>query len=87
MRKMYAFKKYLQVADVPMMQKPSFVKLRILMGSVGLIVAIFMLVWLITSFLGLTVSIVDVFGMEGLRIPAGIAIGGLLLAAVGFNKF
>jgi len=57
------------------------------MGSVGLIVAVLMLVWLITSFLGLTVSIVDVFGMEGLRIPAGIAIGGLLLAAVGFNKF
>ena len=57
------------------------------MGSVGLIVAVFMLVWLITSFLGLTVSIVDVFGMEGLRIPAGVAIGGLLLAAVGFNKF
>lgn len=70
-----------------MMQRPSFVKLRILIGSVGLIVAVLMLVWLITSFLGLTVSIVDVFGMEGLRIPAGIAIGGLLLAAVGFNKF
>jgi hypothetical protein len=87
MRKKYAFKTYLQAADVPMMQRPSFVKLRILMGSVGLIVAVFMLVWLITSFLGLTVSIVDVFGMEGLRIPAGVAIGGLLLAAVGFNKF
>ena len=70
-----------------MMQRPGFVKLRMLMGSIGLIVAVLMLVWLITSFLGLTVSIVDVFGMEGLRIPAGIAIGGLLLAAVGFNKF
>ena len=45
------------------------------MGSVGLIVAVLMLVWLITSFLGLTVSIVDVFGMEGLRIRCGIAIG------------
>ena len=46
-----------------------------------------MLMWLITSMLGLTVSMIDVFGMEGVRIPAGIAIGGLILAAVGFNKF
>ena len=60
---------------------------RILMGSIGLIGAILMLVWLITSLLGLTVSIIDIFGMEGIRIPAGIAIGGLILAAVGFNKF
>ena len=60
---------------------------RILMGSLGLIGAILMLVWLITSLLGLTVSIIDIFGMEGIRIPAGIAIGGLMLAAVGFNKF
>jgi len=57
------------------------------MGSIGLIGAILMLVWLITSLLGLTVSIIDIFGMEGIRIPAGIAIGGLMLAAVGFNKF
>lgn len=60
---------------------------RILMASIGLIGAILMLVWLITSLLGLTVSIIDIFGMEGIRIPAGIAIGGLMLAAVGFNKF
>ena len=69
------------------MQRPNFVKLRILVGSFGLIVSTLMLVWLITSLLGLTVSIIDVFGLEGLRIPAGIAIGGLMLAAVGFNKF
>ena len=87
MRKKYAFKTYLQAADVLVMQRPNFVKLRILVGSFGLIVAILMLIWLITSLLGLTVSIIDVFGMEGLRIPAGIAIAGLLLAAVGFNKF
>ena len=60
---------------------------RMLIGSIGLIGAILMLVWLITSLLGLTVSIIDIFGMEGIRIPAGIAIGGLILAAVGFNKF
>ena len=60
---------------------------RFLIGSAGLIGAFLMLMWLITSMLGLTVSMIDVFGMEGVRIPAGIAIGGLILAAVGFNKF
>jgi len=69
------------------MQRSSFLKIRFFMGSIGLMAAILMLVWLITSVLGLTVSIIDIFGMEGIRIPAGIAIGGLVLAAVGFNKF
>ena len=75
------------MADLPAINKSSGMPFRVLMGSAGLIGAILMLVWLITSVLGLTVSMVDVFGMEGVRIPAGIAIGGLMLAAVGFNKF
>ena len=69
------------------MQKLNFFQLRRLIGTIGLIAAALMLVWLVTSVLGFTVSIIDVFGMEGIRIPAGIAIGGLLLAAAGFNKF
>ena len=69
------------------MQRLNFFQFRVLIGSIGLIAAAFMLVWLVTSVLGFTVSIIDVFGMEGIRIPAGIAIGGLLLAAAGFNKF
>ncbi|MBT8115358.1 MAG: hypothetical protein KJP04_08255 [Arenicella sp.] len=32
-------------------------------------------------------SIIDVFGMEGLRYPTGIVIGGLMLAAFGFEDF
>jgi hypothetical protein len=29
---------------------------------------------------------IDVFGIVGVRIPAGITIAGLLLAAVGFHR-
>ena len=74
-------------AAVAAMSRLNGMPFRVLIGTVGLIGAVLMLVWLITSVLGLTVSMIDVFGMEGVRIPAGIAIGGLMLAAVGFNKF
>ena len=79
--------KNLPASRVTVVEGFSFLRFRFLMGSAGLIAAILMLVWLITSLFGLTVSIIDIFGIEGVRIPAGIAIGGLLLAAVGFNKF
>ena len=39
------------------------------------------------GWLGLVPSLIEVFGMQGLRIPAGVAVGGLLLAAIGFNDF
>jgi hypothetical protein len=79
--------KILPASRVTVVEGFSFLRFRFLMGSAGLIAAILMLVWLITSLLGLTVSMIDIFGIEGVRIPAGIAIGGLMLAAVGFNKF
>ena len=65
---------------------PKF-RFRVVLGTIGLVSAFAMLIWLITSLLGLTTTMIDVFGMTGIRIPAGIAIGGLMLAAVGFNKF
>ena len=53
----------------------------------GLTATALMFAWLMGGLLGLTPSLIDVFGIEGLRIPAGIAIGGLLMSAIGFNKF
>jgi hypothetical protein len=32
-------------------------------------------------------TIIDVFGINELKLPAGIVIGGLLLAAIGFEEF
>jgi hypothetical protein len=61
--------------------------IRIILGTLGLLATGLMLVWLILGWTGVTYSILDVFGMSGIRYPAGVAIGGLLLAAVSFNKF
>ena len=53
----------------------------------GLTATALMFIWLMGGLIGFTPSLIDVFGIEGLRIPAGIAIGGLLVSAIGFNKF
>lgn len=49
-------------------------------------VAIPFFVWLPIGLLESVPSIVDVFGVPGLRIPASVAVAGLLLAAVGFYE-
>jgi hypothetical protein len=38
------------------------------------------------GFTGLIPSMIDVFGVVGLRIPAGVTIAGLLLSAIGFHQ-
>ena len=53
----------------------------------GLAVAVPVFVWVPLGLIPGVPSIIDVFGIDGLKLPAGIAIGGLLLAAVGFEEF
>ena len=43
--------------------------------------------WLAIGWLPGIPSIIEVFGVNGLKIPAGIVIAGLLLAAIGFEDF
>lgn len=40
--------------------------------------------WLPLGFLYAVPSMIDVFGVPGLRIPAAITVAGLLIAAIGF---
>ncbi len=54
-------------------------------GWVGVVVATPFFLWLLLGGLGVTPSMVEVFGISGLRIPAAVTITGLLLAAVGFH--
>lgn len=61
--------------------------IRTILGTLGLLATGLMFVWLVLGWTGVTYSILDVFGMSGIRYPTGVAIGGLLLAAVSFNKF
>jgi len=51
------------------------------------IVAAPFFLWVPLGLIGLAPSMIDVFGIVGLRIPAAVTIAGLLLAAIGFHRF
>ncbi len=60
--------------------------LRVL-GWIGVAISVPFFLWVPAALISPLPSMVDVFGIVGLRIPASITIGGLLLAAIGFHKF
>lgn len=60
--------------------------LLIFIGCFGVAIAAPFFLWVPLGLMGLTPSMIDVFGVVGLRFPAAITIGGLMLAAVGFHK-
>jgi hypothetical protein len=55
-------------------------------GWFGVIIATPFFLWVPLGFTGLVPSMVDVFGIVGVRIPAAITIAGLLIASVGFHR-
>jgi hypothetical protein len=57
-----------------------------LAGWIGVIIATPFFLWVPLGFTGLVPTMIDFFGVVGLRIPAAITIAGLLLAAVGFHR-
>jgi len=54
-------------------------------GTLGVLAAMPFFVWFVLGWVDIVPSMVDVFGVEGLRTPASITVGGLLLAAIGFH--
>jgi hypothetical protein len=44
-------------------------------------------IWVPLSLITSIPSIVDVFGIDGLKLPTGIVIAGLMLAAIGYENF
>lgn len=56
-------------------------------GLSGVAIASLMLIWFLLGVTGMVPSMIEIFGVPGLRFPAGIAISGLLAASIGFNKF
>ncbi len=56
-------------------------------GIAGVLASSAMFIWFLTGLTGAIPSLVDVFGVPGLRVPAGIAISGLLAASVGFHDY
>ncbi|WP_237068095.1 hypothetical protein [Microbulbifer guangxiensis] len=57
---------------------------RRLVGWVGVALVIPFAVWVPLSALQVVPSMVEVFGVPGLRFPASVVISGLLIAAIGF---
>jgi hypothetical protein len=62
-------------------------KTRRLLRLLGIAMFLPFAVWLLVGWIPSVPSIIDVFGVTGLKIPAGIAIGGLLISAIGFADF
>lgn len=54
------------------------------LGYLGIVLALPWAIWFIAGLFGWEPSLITVFGVPGLRIPATCAIAGLLLAAIGF---
>jgi hypothetical protein len=55
-----------------------------MIGTLGIMTALPFFVWFTLGWVEIVPSMVDTFGVEGLRTPAAVTVGGLLLAAIGF---
>jgi len=53
----------------------------------GIAMALPFFVWVVLGLIPSIPSIVDVFGIDGLKIPTSVVIGGLMLAAIGYEDF
>ncbi len=53
----------------------------------GIVMAVPFFVWVPLGLIPSIPSIIDVFGIDGLKVPTSIVIGGLLLAAIGYEDF
>ena len=62
-------------------------KIKKICRVLGICLALPFFVWLLLGFFPGVPSIIDVFGMDGLRYPTGVVIGGLMLAAFGYEEF
>ncbi|MGB5439957.1 MAG: hypothetical protein WBN57_07240 [Gammaproteobacteria bacterium] len=60
---------------------------RAMTGIGGILLAVFFLVWLLIGWAGWVPSMIDLFGVAGMRTPASFTVGGLLLAAISFWDF
>jgi hypothetical protein len=54
---------------------------------IGISMALPFFIWVPLSLITSIPSIVDVFGIDGLKLPTGIVIAGLMLAAIGYENF
>jgi hypothetical protein len=53
----------------------------------GICLALPFFIWVPLGLIPWIPSVIDVFGIAGLKFPTSIVIGGLLMAAIGFKDF
>jgi hypothetical protein len=69
-------------------ERPAYLgRLRFSLGVLGIVVASAFFVWMLAGWFGWVPSMVAVFGVEGLRTPASITVGALLIAAIAFWEY
>jgi hypothetical protein len=69
-------------------ERPAYLsRLRFSLGVVGIVVAAAFFIWLLAGWFDWVPSLVAVFGVEGLRAPAAITVGALLMAAIAFWEY
>jgi len=56
-------------------------------GVSGVSVAAAFFIWLLIGWFGWVPTMVDVFGVTGMRTPVSITVAGLLLAAIAFRDY
>jgi hypothetical protein len=70
------------------LKRPAYLsQFRFYLGVLGILVAVAFFVWLLAGWLDWVPSLVAVFGVEGLRTPAAITVGALLMAAIAFWEY
>lgn len=69
----------------PTLLNKNLVKLFLRFLGIGIALPFF--IWAPLGLLPFVPSIVDVFGIASLKVPASFVIGGLMMAAVGFEDF
>lgn len=74
----------LESTGIPMSDRKNVLRARRVIGAVGIFLALPFFVWLPLGMLESVPSMVDVFGVIGLRIPASTTVAGLLIAAIAF---
>lgn len=62
-------------------------KIKKIARILGIVMALPFFLWLPLGLLPGVPTIIEVFGMDGLRYPTGMVIGGLVLAAFGFEDY
>lgn len=69
-------------------KRPAYLsQFRFFLGVLSTVVASAFFVWLLAGWFEWVPGLVDVFGVEGLRTPATITVGALLVAAIAFWEF